>query len=299
MTRKFAYAFEGYGEIIAAGILWSFAGIFAKTIIGMPAQSIIFYRVLFAFVILFVFLLISGKLKNVGLKDKKKYLLLFSILQAMTMVAFFVAILEASVSVAVLLLYTAPVYVTVFSPLILKEKLTWRGIIALVLSITGILLIVDPSNLEFSTISIGIIAGIISGITFGFEVMTSKHISRTYTGYSQAFWSFVIAMIMLLPFGFVPFDVVSGNLTGLILLAVIPTILAVSLYFNGLKKVSAANASILGLIEPLSAVILAVLFLNEKLSILEISGGALILVSAALVTKEEGAIMKSDMSKEH
>lgn len=287
MTRKFAYAIEGYGEIIAAGILWSFAGIFAKMINGMPAQSIIFYRVTFAFVILFIFLLISGNLKNVGLKDKKKYLLLFSILQAITMVAYFISILEASVSVAVLLLYTAPVYVTVFSPFILKEKLTRKGLIALILSIAGIVLIVGPAKLELSGLSIGIIAGIISGITFGFEVMTSKYISKTYSGYSQAFWSFVIAMIMLLPFGIVPIDVVSGNLTGLLMLAIFPTILAVSLYFNGLKKVSAANASILGLLEPLSAVILAVLFLNEKLSIPEIAGGTLILVSAALVTKKK------------
>jgi drug/metabolite transporter (DMT)-like permease len=297
MTRKFA--FEGYGEIIAAGILWSFAGIFAKMINGMPAQSIIFYRVLFAFILLFIFLLISGNLKNVGLKNKKKYLLLFSILQAMTMVAYFSSILEASVSVAVLLLYTAPVYVTIFSPFILKEKMTSQGIIALILSITGIVLIVGPAKLEFSTLSVGIIAGIISGITFGFEVITSKYISKTYSGYSQAFWSFVIAMIILLPFGIIPIDVVSGNLPGLLMLAIFPTILAVSLYFNGLKKVSAANASILGLIEPLSAVILAVIFLNEKLSIPEMVGGAFILVSAALVTKAEGAIMKSDMSKEH
>jgi drug/metabolite transporter (DMT)-like permease len=297
MTRKFA--FEGYGEIIAAGILWSFAGIFAKMINGMPAQSIIFYRVLFAFILLFIFLLISGNLKNVGLKNKKKYLLLFSILQAMTMVAYFSSILDASVSVAVLLLYTAPVYVTIFSPFILKEKMTSQGIIALILSITGIVLIVGPAKLEFSTLSVGIIAGIISGITFGFEVITSKYISKTYSGYSQAFWSFVIAMIILLPFGIIPIDVVSGNLPGLLMLAIFPTILAVSLYFNGLKKVSAANASILGLIEPLSAVILAVIFLNEKLSIPEMVGGAFILVSAALVTKAEGAIMKSDMSKEH
>ncbi len=298
MTLKFAHVFEGYGEIIAAAILWSFAGIFAKMIIGMPAQSIIFYRVTFAFVILFIFLLVSGNLKEVRLKDKKTYLILFSILQTTTMVAYFIAILEASVSVAVLLLYTAPVYVTVFSPFILKEKLSRHGIIALVLSVTGIVLIADPAKLALSGLSIGIIAGIISGITFGFEVMTSKYISKTYTGYSQAFWSFAIAMVMLLPFGIVPPGIVSGNLPGLLMLAIFPTILAVSLYFNGLKKVTAANASILGLLEPLSAVILAVLFLNEKLSIPEIAGGALILAGAALVTKEHEN-MKSDMSKEH
>ena len=77
------------------------------------------------------------------------------------------------------------------------------------------------------------------------------------------------------------------NLGYLILLAIFPTILAVSLYFNGLKKVNAHSASIVGLIEPLSAIILSVLILHEQISILEIIGGALILAGVSLVTRDE------------
>src|SRR5574341_184816 len=91
-------SFEGCGEIITASILWGLAGIFAKKIIGMPAQSIIFYRVIFAFIIIFMFLLIAGDLNKIRLKDKKIYLVLFSLLQVATMLAYFVSILKASVS---------------------------------------------------------------------------------------------------------------------------------------------------------------------------------------------------------
>ncbi|MCZ7404055.1 MAG: EamA family transporter, partial [Candidatus Methanoperedens sp.] len=84
-----------------------------------------------------------------------------------------------------------------------------------------------------------------------------------------------------------PVNIVSGNMINLILLAIFPTILAVSLYFNGLKKVRAQSASILGLIEPVSAVILAVIILKESISVLELIGGALILIGAALVTREK------------
>lgn len=279
--------FEGYGEIIIASVLFSLAGILAKTITGMPAQSIIFYRVSLASIIFFIALLISGNLTRIRLKNKKRYLVLFSILQMLTMLAFFESVLEASVSAAVLLLYTAPVYVTVLSPVLLKESLTGKGLTALVLSVTGILLIIEPGKLDFSGYSIGILAGIISGVTYAFEIMTSKYISRTYSGYTQAFWSFIIAMLILLPAGYVPFEVVLDNLAALILLAIFPTILAVSLYFNGLKKVRASSASILGLLEPLSAVILAVIILDEKISITVLIGGALILTGAALVTGEK------------
>ncbi len=281
------FNFKGYGEIVTASILWGSAGILAKMISGMSAESIIFYRVTIAFIIILFVLLISGNLNKVRLKDKRIYLVLFSILQITTMLTFFVSILRASVSVAVLLLYSAPVYITVLSPLLLKERSTRKGWFALVLSIFGILLIVDFGKIQPLQHPLGIIAGILSGISYAFQVMTSKYISVTYSGYTQAFWSFLIATLLLTPAGFVPFEVVSRNLIYLLLLAVFPTILAVSLYFNGLKKVRASNASILGLIEPLSAVILAVLILNENISIPVILGGAFILAGAALVTGNE------------
>jgi len=60
----------------------------------------------------------------------------------------------------------------------------------------------------------------------------------------------------------------------------------VSLYFNGLKKVKAQSASILGLIEPVSAVILAVLILHEEISNIEIIGGVLILAGSLMVSRD-------------
>jgi drug/metabolite transporter (DMT)-like permease len=279
--------FSGYGEIIIAAVLWSLAGIFAKQIHVMSAQSIIFYRVLFAFAIFFIFIFISGNLKMIELKDKKIYLLLFGILQVGTMLTFFISILQGSVSIAVLLLYTAPVYITILSPWLLQERSTKKGIIALILSLIGILLIVDPQNLDFTQYPAGILAGIASGIIYAFQIMTSKYASSTYSGYAQAFWSFPVAILILLPVGIVPFEIVLDNLVYLILLSIFPTILAISLYFNGLKKVKTHSASILGLIEPVSAVILSVLILHEQISILEMIGGALILAGVALVTTDK------------
>jgi len=278
--------FEGYGEIIIACILWSSAGILAKLILGMPAQTIIFYRVTLASVTFFMALLISGNLQLIKLGDKKIYLLIFGILQVATMLAFFISIMKASVSVAVLLLYTAPVYVTVFSPLILKERTSKKGIIALIIAIAGIFLMVDPAKLEFHAYSIGILAAIISGITYAFQIMTSKYISGTYSGYAQSFWGSFISMVLLLPFSIISQNIVIANFKYLILLSIFPTILAVSLYFNGLKKVKAQSASILGLIEPVSAVILAVLILHEEISNIEIIGGVLILAGSLMVSRD-------------
>src|SRR5665811_977719 len=142
--------FSGFGEIILAAILWSLVGIIVKQIHGMSAQSIIFYRVGFAFIIFFAALLVTGNLKIIKLHEKKSYIILFAVLQVATMVCYFISILNASVSIAVLLL-----------------------------SIVGIMLIVDPGKLDFKLSSIGILAGIASGIFYAFQVMTSKYASST------------------------------------------------------------------------------------------------------------------------
>jgi drug/metabolite transporter (DMT)-like permease len=280
------FIWKGYGEIITAAVLWGTAGILVRMISDMTALSIIFYRVTLAFIIFMVFFSLSGNLNRLKLKDKKFYLLLFSLLQITTMLTFFVSIMEASVPVAVLLLYTAPVYVTIFSPLLLKERSTGKGWIALFLSIAGVILIIEPGNIEFSLKLTGIIAGLLSGISYGFQIMTSRYISKSYSGCTQAFWSFMIAILLLLPAAAVPSDVVLGNLTYLIMLAIFPTILAISLYFNGLTRVRAASASILGLIEPVSAVILSLIILHDSISITVMMGGVFILAGGAIVTRE-------------
>lgn len=278
---------SGYGEIIIAAILWSLVGIAAKQVHSMSAQSIIFYRVAFAFIIFLAVLIFSGKMKLIKLREKKPYLFLFGILQVATMVSYFISIMNSSVSIAVLLLSTAPVYITVFSFLLLKERTNKRGIAALFLSIVGMLLIVDPRKLDPGISSTGIIAGIASGIFYAFTIITSKYTSTTYSGYAQAFWSFLLAAIVLLPFGIVQPDVVWNNLPYLIFLSIFPTILAVSLYYNGLKKVKAQSAGILGFIEPIGAIFFAVLILHEQISFLEITGGTFILAAAALVTTDK------------
>lgn len=280
-------SFSGYGEIIAATILWSLVGIIVKQINGMTPQAIIFFRVVFAFVIFLMILFISGNMGMIKLREKRSYLITFGILQAITMVTYFIAIINASVSIAVLLLSTAPVYVTIFSPVLLKEKTKRSGFVALILSLLGIVLIVDPRNLDPGSSSIGILAGIASGISYAFQIMTSKYASTAYSGYTQAFWSFLIASFILAPFSIIPFEVVFSNLFYLVILAIFPTILSVSLYFNSLKKVKAQSASILGFIEPLSAVFFAVILLHEQISTFELIGGALILTAAALVTMDK------------
>ena len=125
---------KGYIQIATAAVLFGLIGIFVKLTTQMPLGSIIFYRLLFGLVAIALFFTCCRRLSEMRLGQKKQYILLLGLLQAGTMLSYFLSVKYTSVSIAVLLLYTAPIYVTLLSPLLLKEYINRRSIFALAIS---------------------------------------------------------------------------------------------------------------------------------------------------------------------
>jgi drug/metabolite transporter (DMT)-like permease len=218
--------------------------------------------------------------------------MLLGIFQAGAMFSYFTAIKYTTVSIAVLLLYTAPVYVTLLSPLLLKEKITPNTIFALLLSITGVTLIVQPQtvfNDAGSGLNLtGAVTGMLSGVFYALMILVSRYLRNYYSGTAQAWWAFIVSMLIFLPFSImVPAGVIVNNLLLLVLFGFLPTAAGAILYLNGLRLVRAQNASILGLLEPASAVVFAYLLLNEPVSSVTLLGGGLILSGAILSGREK------------
>ena len=277
--------FKGYIEIVTGAILFGLIGIFVKLISNMPLGSIIFYRLFFAVVIIALYLSFSGRFNEIKLTEKRKYVLLLGIFQAGAMFSFFTAIKYTTISIAVLLLYTAPVYVTLLSPLLLNENITRNSIFALLLSILGVIIILNPDTIFYKGGSdmnlVGVIAGLLSGFFYAMMILVSRHLRSHYTGTAQAWWAFIVTLLVFLPYSvMIPSGVVLDNIRILVLFALIPTAIGAILYLNGLRIVRAQNASILGLLEPASAVVFAFIILSEPVSSLTLLGGGLILAGA-------------------
>lgn len=282
----FAISQKGYIQVAAACILYGLMGIFIKLITDMPLGSIIFYRMFFALVAITFYLACSGRLTEVKLKEKKRHLLLMGLLEAGAIFSYFVSVRYTTVSIAVLLLYTAPVYVTLLSPLILKENITRRGLFALGLSIAGVVMVVRPDKPEGMNI-IGISLGLASGLLYALMILTSRYLKDYYSGTAQATWSIIINMAVFSPFLLATdTKAVMDNLFLLILFGLIPTAMGSLLFLNGLGLVKAQGASIISLLEPASAVVFAFLILSEPVSSTTLLGGALILLGALMVSRE-------------
>jgi len=276
---------KGHIEVASAAILFGTIGIFVSLVNRMPIGSIIFYRLLFGIIAIAIFFACCGRLAELRLKENKRHIFLLGILQAGTMLSYFISVKYTTVAISVLLLYTAPIYVTLLSPLLLNESITRRSLSALVLSMAGVILVIQPGAVfqdMGSMYAIGLLCGLIAGLLYACMILTSRYLKG----------SIIITLVIFLPYSSaISFGVLLDNLYLLILLGLLPTAAGLTLYFSGLAYVRAQNASIIALLEPASAVVFAAIILSQPITSSVLVGGGLILLGA-LVVSGAGAVHK-------
>ena len=260
----------GIIEIIVATLIWGSLGVMVRNI-DMEPFSIVAYRSLIALPIM----LVLFRKKKDNLKKNYKLLLLASIAITMAWSAHFYAFKLTTIANTVVLLYTGPIYVAILSPLVLKEVRERKANICLILSIFGIFLMYNQ-GLGDELNDRGLMLGAISGILFAFVIMATKKLSKDYSSITIVTMQLFISVIILSPALFVEQQVVMENIMLLIILGIVHTAIAEFLFIDGLIKVSTQKASTISYIEPASAIIYAIILLNEIPEGLEIIGISLI-----------------------
>tara|TARA_Y100000590_G_scaffold147734_2_gene169650 strand:- start:5231 stop:6091 length:861 start_codon:yes stop_codon:yes gene_type:complete len=260
----------GIIEIIVATLIWGSLGVMVRNI-DMDPFSIVAYRALIALPIM----LVLFRKKKENLKKNYKLLFLASIAIAMAWSAHFYAFKLTTIANTVVLLYTGPIYVAILSPLVLKEVREKKANICLVLSIAGIFLMYNQ-GLGDELNDRGLMLGAISGILFAFVIMATKKLSKDYSSITIVTMQLLMSAIILSPALFVEQQIVINNILLLLVLGLVHTAIAEFLYIDGLIKVSTQKASTISYIEPASAIIYAIILLNEIPEGLEIIGIALI-----------------------
>lgn len=281
-------------QVVAASVIYGFAGIFFLFINNMAEGPVVFYQLLFGFLALAVYLAATGKLSGIRLKGKRKALILLGIWHAGVMLSYYTAVSFTNVSMSVLLLYTAPLYILLIAPVLLKEKPDGKSLAALIISLVGVVIIVGPKNLDFSQTGLesgylfGVLMGLFAGFFYACIIMTSRYLRDEYSGLEQLFISTGVTLMLLLPFvRQASIASLIENLPVLLFLGVMITSLGSILYFTGLVHVRAQNASIISLLEPVSTIFFAYLILKDPVSVETLLGCALILSSSLLVSLED------------
>ena len=274
---------------ILAGVLWGIISIFLKGLYsaGFSALQVMFLRGFISSVFMAVFLFIKDKsLLKIKLKDIWFFIGTGVISLTFFSLCYFYTILESGASVAVVLLYTSPIFVLIMSVLFFKEKITLIKIIALCLTFLGCILVSTvgtTSGLSVKGFSIGLCAG------FGYALYSifSRPALKKYDSFTVTFYTFLFSAISIIPFCSV-FEIPNLIDTKSIFLscgiALLCTVLPYIFYTIGLSGLETGKAAILVTVEPLVATIIGFIVWKEDLSIIKLIGIAAILGSVLLLS---------------
>jgi len=186
---------------------------------------------------------------------------------------------------AIFLNYMAPIFVALLIPLFLKEKLEKSTLIALVISLAGIFLISYQQNFQISGLNLlGVILALLSGLVYAGYIIVSKRALFGFSSQVVAFYSYSVATICLFPFVTgTKFTLHLSTWILLLVMGILNTGFAVTLYLKGLSIIKTQKAVVLTYLEPASAIFFGFLFLEQQPSIFMIFGGFLILIAGYIV----------------
>lgn len=194
-----------------------------------------------------------------------------------------------TVSNATLSYYFAPLLVTVLCPFLFREKINRKQAFCFFMATVGVVLIIGVGGLDGGQDLKGILFGLGAACFYAAVILLNKCI-RNVTGIQRTFYQFLAAVIVLLPYvlanGGLHFTELSGiGWINLLIVGLFHTGFTYCLYFSSLKELPGQKAALLSYIDPLVAVLVSVLVLGEKITALQMLGGALILGFALLNEK--------------
>jgi drug/metabolite transporter (DMT)-like permease len=277
----------GYLYVAAAAVIWGSNGVIINSVPYDP-HAVAFFRVLFASATLLPVVLLTRRGELVNAARSWKTMLGLGCLLALGWTLLFHSMRIIAIGNAVLLNYTAPIFVAILAPLVLKEKLEKSTPVALAIAVAGIVVISYQQNTGSgnpdSFNPLGMVLGLLAGLAYAGYIIVSKRALSAFSSQVVAFCSYTAALAFLSPF--VIGTELSADLTSwmlLLVLGVLNTGFAVTIYLRGLGMVKAQRAVILTYLEPASAVFFGSLFLAQQPTPLMIVGGLLILVAGYIV----------------
>lgn len=269
--------------VLVAVLLWSLGGLFFKmtAISGFEANL---GRCFFAAITIAV-------LTRFKATKADGFTILASLFYVGALSFFAVANKKTTAANAIFLQYTAPIYILLFAPLVLKEKFHIRDLVTVVFCLAGMaLFFVDTApntNLSADDQFVGNILGLLSGVALGGYILLLRHPKAKNTHPSSSvFYGNIFAILVMIPFIYPTPSVWAGkDLFAVVMLGVVQIGLAYYLFTTGVSRgVRSLDASIIGFVEPLLNPVWVVIFIGERPSFWAVAGGAVIIATVLVHT---------------
>lgn len=284
--------------VVLGAACWGAIGLFTRPLsaAGCSPAQIAFLRCAVSAVILWIIILIADRAKlKIALRDIWMFLgtgvlslVFFSLMYFMTQEA-------ATLSVAAVLLYTAPFFVIIMSAILFKERILPRTVAALVIAIAGCLF---TTGLLGSLVSGGVgkiaptavLTGVASGFGYALYSIFASLALKKYSSVTVTAYTFLFAALALAPFclrgGLLELFALPAVWKNTLGISLFSTILPYALYTLGLKYVAPGKASIMAFSEPVAASAIGIIVFRESITAGGIIG--IVLIFAALFILNTG-----------
>ncbi|RSD29107.1 EamA/RhaT family transporter [Mesobacillus subterraneus] len=267
---------------------WGSAFIAGKFAVeSFEPATVAFFRFFGAAILLFPLMFVMEKnLKKPNLKDIGLFAVLGLTGIALYNIFFFMASKHAPVIKSSLFIASNPVLIVLLSALFLKETITRNNVIGLAIALSGAFFIITDGHLlsllqlGFEPIDFVLMGAVISWALYSVvgKIVLKKFSSVESTTYAVAFGTLFLLPFAVAETSWQDVQQASGvTWLAIIHMSVLVTVISFVMYYNGIKEVGAAKASIFINVMPVSAVIMATLFLGEKFTTAHAIGAAMVL----------------------
>ncbi len=281
--------------ILLSAFFWGIIGLFIRSLEGSVSQmGMVFGRSFFTAIILGVFILFKDKkLFKIKLIDLPLFIGAGILSIVLFNFSYFKTMSLTSLSVAGVLLYTAPFFVVFFSAVLFKEKINLKKAIACVIAFVGCLFVSGVFDSGSKITTLAIVFGLLSGLGYAlYTIFGRLLIDKKYNTFTITFYVFLFSTI-----GCVPFDDIVSTVTTtftslkvliiMLLMAFFSTVIPFIFYTKGLLGVEASVAPIIATLEPVVATVVGVIVYNEALTLSGVLGILFVLGSVVILNLKD------------
>ena len=286
MKKKAAMA------VILSGVLWGVISIFIKTLsaAGLSSLQIAMIRMTTAALIFTSVIAVKSPEKlKIKLKDIWMFVGTGIVSVVMFNTCYFYTMINSQASVAVVLLYTSPVFIMLLSALIYKERITVKKLIALVLTFGGCVLVTGLMGGGYKIQPMILLTGLGAGLFYGLYTIFGRAALKKYDTVTVTVYTFIFAMLGSIPMGHAADTARIIKLNPTLVLwcigiGIVSTVLPYFLYTWGLQRMESGRAAILVAVEPMVGAVLGMTFFGEPHNVLKLVGIALILCTIVILS---------------
>jgi drug/metabolite transporter (DMT)-like permease len=298
--------------LVTAAMGFAVGGIAAKILreANLDAFRLTQIRITAAALILLTIALIRGKEQLYVKRSEIKDLVLFGIIGIAVVNSFYYFALKyLYVSVALIIEFTAPIWIALYLRFVKKKNIPLSAWVGIGCAFLGLVLISQVWSGE-SLHPLGVFVAILDALALAFYFLTADRLGQTRNSLSLTTWGMGIAAIfwaIALPWWNFPFEfltqtfTLSGELSrysapgwALILwIVVTATVIPYLLTVAAIRELSASTSSVIGMIEPIFAGVIAWLLLNEAFTNIQLLGCAVVLIGIYLADKARGSVSKA------